>query len=922
MPRFLKSVIDVRKGEVALTLLMLFNYYLILLSYYLLKPARDSLFLVKVSPELLPLVFIITALVAVPVTSLYSRASKKMKLNRVMIGTLAIIMVNLVILRWLVRLDSQWVYYLFYTWVSIYGALTTSQFWLLANAVFDSAQAKRIFTLIGLAGIIGAFTGGEVTNILVTAFDISTENLLFFCIGILGVVSLIVPIVWSKRPQDEARRQRVHRHRSGDGEEKMGDVMRTVFASRHLLLTVGIIAMTMMVASFVDYQFKTVSYEAFSTKQELTSFLGKFYGRLSLASLLIQLLFANRLIKWLGVGGIISFLPASLLIGSVALFAHPGLFAAVLLRGADGTFKYSVDKTGRELLFLPLSLEVKKKTKMFIDLFIDRWFRGLAGGLLLLLTLVIKIDVRYLSIIVIGLLMFWLSLVFLMRREYVNSFRKALEKRQIDLSELRTHINDGHSIDALIASLGSNNPRQIVYALEMLKSVRNVELIWPIRPLLQHKSSEVRIKALEALILHGDTTIVDDVEKLVEDDDPDVRCEAINFLAEHSPEGRTNILKDRLASDDPRVRNDVMACIARHGSEDEQNLFDEDFIEAVLNNTERESVQGRIQLARILGKSDPDRFGRYIDRLMNDESEAVVNAAIESLGLLKDDKHISWLLEKLGERHHRASARKALANYGVNVLETLRVHLTDRNIRFVIRQNIPRVIREIPDQKSVSVLTEAMKVADPGLKYHIVKGLNHLRIHNKDLRFNTEARSAVFIQETRNYYEIAQIIHLSGKYNSEDGGVRLLQRALIEKQRQNLERIFRLLGLVYPPNDMYFAYRGIVSREKTVHANAIEFLDNLLKSDVKKYIFPILDDTSTENVLHSGEELFNVRWDSPVDALMYLLEGRDSWLKACAIYAARDLDNERVRETISKYRDDPNPVVSETARKVTDEWKA
>ena len=158
MKRFLNSLFDVRKGEVLLTLLMFANYYLILVTYYFLKPARDSLFLVKVSPEMLPLVFIITALVTAPVVTIYSRASRAMKLNRLIIVTLAIIVVNLFVLRWLIQISSDWVYYLFYTWVSIYGALTTSQFWLLANAVYDAGQAKRIFTLLGLGGIIGAFT--------------------------------------------------------------------------------------------------------------------------------------------------------------------------------------------------------------------------------------------------------------------------------------------------------------------------------------------------------------------------------------------------------------------------------------------------------------------------------------------------------------------------------------------------------------------------------------------------------------------------------------------------------------------------------------------------------------------------------------------------------------------------------------------
>ena len=60
---------DLRSGERRLAVLMSANYFLLLLFYYLLKPARDSLFLVQISPEQLPLAYILTALVAAPVTS-------------------------------------------------------------------------------------------------------------------------------------------------------------------------------------------------------------------------------------------------------------------------------------------------------------------------------------------------------------------------------------------------------------------------------------------------------------------------------------------------------------------------------------------------------------------------------------------------------------------------------------------------------------------------------------------------------------------------------------------------------------------------------------------------------------------------------------------------------------------------------------
>ncbi len=125
MKRWLKTIIDVRSGEITLTLLMFFYYYLLLVTYYFLKPARDSLFLVEIGATQLPIVFILIAVIVVPVTTLYSRASRSLKLNQLINITTFVLIINLVLLRWLLQFNHSAVYYTLYIWVSIYAVLVT-----------------------------------------------------------------------------------------------------------------------------------------------------------------------------------------------------------------------------------------------------------------------------------------------------------------------------------------------------------------------------------------------------------------------------------------------------------------------------------------------------------------------------------------------------------------------------------------------------------------------------------------------------------------------------------------------------------------------------------------------------------------------------------------------------------------------------
>jgi AAA family ATP:ADP antiporter len=56
-----------------------------------------------------------------------------------------------------------------------------------------------------------------------------------------------------------------------------------------------------------------------------------------------------------------------------------------------------------------------------------------------------------------------------------------------------------------------------------------------------------------------------------------------------------------------------------------------------------------------------------------------------------------------------------------------------------------------------------------------------------------------------------------------------------------LERIFRLMKLMFPSLDLQNAYRGIQSTDAVTHANALEFLDNTLSPKLRTRLVPLID---------------------------------------------------------------------------------
>src|SRR4029079_3121376 len=140
---------------------------------------------------------------------------------------------------------------------------------------------------------------------------------------------------------------------------------------------------------------------------------------------------------------------------------------------------------------------------------------------------------------------------------------------------------------------------------------------------------------------------------------------------------------------------------------------------------------------------------------------------------------------------------------------------------------------------------------------------------------------------------------------------------LEEKLEILLERIFRLLGLIYQPRDLYHAYHGLSSENAIIRANSLELLDNLLESDHKNLILPIIDDDININyLLEVGGSLGIIIFKSRVEVLEHLLESSEPLIVLCAIEAVHNQQIEKLYPLVKKATRHPEIMVRETAEKV------
>ncbi len=905
--------------------------FLVIATLLIIKPVRNSLFLTKFGIAYLPYAFVLVALCSAGVAYFYSKLSSKVRLNRLISTTLIISVISL-ILFWLLLFrgySAPWFYFFMYIWVALFGVLTTSQFWLLANYVFDAREAKRLFGILGAGAISGGIFGGYFANFFAPV--LGTENLILFGAGFLLVCMIILPFTWERGARERYREQVLRKKRTGSDDSS--NPLQIIFRSRHIGYLAAIVGVGVLVANFVDYQYSAIATELIKDEDRLTAFFGFWLSNLSVVSLLIQLLMTGRIIKSFGVISSTYFLPAGIFIGALATLFFGGLWSAVLIKISDGGFKQSIHKAGIELLALPIPAVIKNRIKAFIDVFVDNFATGVSGVLLILFTQVTDISTRHLSIIILLLIAIWIYLNSRIKNEYIEAFRQAIEKRTIRLDEQTITASDPNVIKNLLSVIDNGNEKQILYILNLLENVQSEQVTPYLEKLLDHKSSEVVVKAIELTQSYPELDLRQKIEQLLYHADQGVRIAAVEYQCSRS-ENIVDFIHNYLHNDDIHIKMAALmytARICKRDSEIREHIQLNQHFKNIIEEIEDENIQGellefvKIETAKILGEANDPELYPYLHLLMADLSIPVLREAILNAGKTQSEEFLPILIPHLNTKYVRKFAREALSMYGNEIIEPLVERLNDPVEDRMIKLGIPPILAKISTQKSVDALQKNINQDDIVIRYAIIRALNRIKSTYDGLKIDHRSVEEQVLDESRNYFTMLNVFRTQSSnenISEENKGVKnarqLLIQALEERLDRNLEIIFRLLGLRYTPEDILNAYQGVTSNKLDQRANAIEFLDNLLNNRLKKYILPILEGTTSGEIPTTSENPFGLKINSNYDCLKSLLEGDDNWLKVCALYLIAELDEPELTEVAAEHAKSRDPMIRETASLLAD----
>jgi AAA family ATP:ADP antiporter len=364
-------------------LLLLSNVFVLLVAYYVLKTVREPLVLATGGAELKSYAAAAQAAVLAGFVPAYSWLASRLERRRLVVAVL-LFFVATVELFWVAsRLGAPHLGFAFFVWVGVFSLATIALFWSYANDLYGPEAGARLFPVIAIGAALGGPVGSKLAEVLFTR-GVPPFRMLHVGAALL-VLHLGLYHVADRRHRKESRSRPPPAVPAGPGGFSL--VRRSPYLRRIAALLVLLNVVNTLGEYVLGRSVLAAAARAAAAGPALdpSAYIGAFYGRyffwVNVASVALQAFAVSRLVKRLGMAGVL-LAPPLVSLGAYGLVAAgAGLAAIRWAKTAENAVDYSVTNTGKQLLWLPTAREEKYKAKQAVDTFFVRAGDVLAAGL-------------------------------------------------------------------------------------------------------------------------------------------------------------------------------------------------------------------------------------------------------------------------------------------------------------------------------------------------------------------------------------------------------------------------------------------------------------------------------------------------------------------------------------------------------------
>ena len=891
---FIKNIIKIKSGEGKMVLtFFMFSFFTIAMGLVA-KTARDAYFLSRFDKSILPLMFLAIAIVISPILTFYTKLSKKLAARTVFMITCSIFAVSFIFLQ---AIMTGYVIPIAYIWIEIAVAIMIIQFWSYAGESFEPQQAKRLFGIIAGGGSFAVMLIGMTLKPYVKAFG--TDELLFISAGFLGLAFLFgnLSIQYFKKDQTKGPKKPI---KKAQKKKKMDPFIVGIAT---------IVALSAIVTTLVDYQFKMIASATFPEETDLVGFFGTFYSIAGAASIIMQFFITGPLLSRFGILLGLLILPFFLILGSTSILLAPVLLSASFAKFSDQTFKFTINSSSLELIWLPVPPEIRKVIKPQVSGTIKSIAEGIGGLVTFLLVKIIALP--YLSIVSLGSIVIWLFTSFKVKTGYVNQLQTAIAKRQIDFEELNVDVQDAAMVKTIEETLSSNDEIKQLFALEIIEGLPLSSWKKTIKRLFNDGAPEVQKRIL---------SMAWDEESIISNEDI---IQAMNNNNSVSAEATIVVGRRKLKDALPDLENlllnsdnqDVSAAAAAAILQIESGPTDK--AKMILNNMldEQDDTKQATALKRLI-YNDQILTNDKLKSFLNHNSEIISNVALNIAEKRKDESLVPAIISNLSIAQTSIQARQTLKSFSEELINEQFKQLIESNATSrKLRLGIIRTLREYPNEDSIELLISQLDNNDQDIYNTIVESLLAIARVNP-INENKQNQIADEINTiAEKVYTLNECLNML----PDDEHKFLMEDHLNNEIQNTLPTLLKLGVLDVPETPIETYIHTIKSGDPSKLPFLLEFFENVFSKNEREVINPLieqlpLDERSKIGNLHfkSMPTNFNQKliesvyspnkWESAI-ALDYLLISNKmdvikslDWQKVPASNANQELITRRIQK--------------------------
>jgi AAA family ATP:ADP antiporter len=349
------------------------GYFLLLGSYYILRPVRDTVATVFGTASLQNL-FTATFIGTLIFSPLFGALASRLRLSRLLPGVFWFWLLNVALFAILFRAvpESRWLGASYYVWFSVVNLFMVSVFWSLMVDLFSPSQATRLFALIAAAGELGAIAGPLLTRALVGRLGLP-GLLLVAAAAFLLLIALVYALMREKQRLRAAGEPVQASTLDHDLAGNPFDGFRELFRSRYALAQSGFMLLMTWINT-VAYFFQTdIVAHAFSGIAARTQAIADIDLMVNILSALILLFGLSRLVQRFGVTAALVLNPLLMVAAFFGIIIAPSLLMIQAVQVVRRVAQYAIARPSREMSFTVVPQASRYKTKNVIDTVVYRF---------------------------------------------------------------------------------------------------------------------------------------------------------------------------------------------------------------------------------------------------------------------------------------------------------------------------------------------------------------------------------------------------------------------------------------------------------------------------------------------------------------------------------------------------------------------